>query len=141
MLHNSSYDIATACCGCPAGKGPTASCKHIGALCNTLVSFCRLKTLPDFVTHTEKLQEWNHSRPRKAEAIPVIELSTRRNEIKKKECSFSFKDYNSQPPSLKVDQPQLAENMHIALLEKKSAFSQLLIAPSKHYIKRSYILY
>lgn len=28
-----------------------------------------------------------------------------------------------------VDQPQLVENMRIALLEKKSAFSQLLIAP------------
>ena len=38
-LHNSSYDIATACCGCPAEKGPTASCKHIGALCYALASF------------------------------------------------------------------------------------------------------
>ena len=55
-LHNSSYDIATACCGCPAGKGPTASCKYIGALCYALVSLCRLRTLPDFVSCTEKLQ-------------------------------------------------------------------------------------
>ena len=129
-LHNSSYDIATACCGCPVGKGPTASCKHIGALCYALVSFCRLKALPDFVTPTERLQEWNRPRPRKAEAIPVIELSTRTNEIKKKEVNFSFKDYNPQSPSLKIDQPQLVENMRIALLKKKSAaFSQLLIAP------------
>ena len=128
-LHNSSYDIATACCGCPAGKGPTASCKHIGALCYALVSFCRLRTLPDFVSCTEKLQDWNHPRPRKAEAIPVIELNTRRNEIKKKEVSLSFKEYNPQPLGLKVDQPQLVENMCVTLLEQKSAFSQLLIAP------------
>lgn len=89
----------------------------------------QIKTLPDFVTPTEELQQWNHLRPRKAEAIPVTELSTQRNEIKKKESSFSFKDYNPQPPSLKVDQPRLTENMRIALLEKKSAFSQLLVAP------------
>ena len=128
-LHNSSYDIATACCGCPAGKGPTASCKHIGALCYALVSFCRLRSLPDFVSCTEKLQEWNHPRPRKAEAIPVIELNTQRNEIKKKEVSLSFKEYNPQPLGLKVDQPQLVENMRVTLLEQKSAFSQLLMAP------------
>ena len=42
-LHSSSYDIATACCGCPAGKRPTASCKHIGALCYAIASFCKLK--------------------------------------------------------------------------------------------------
>ena len=35
------------------------------------------------MTCTEKLQEWNRPRPRKAEPIPVIELTSRRNEIKK----------------------------------------------------------
>ena len=34
-LNYKTLDITGACCGCPAGKGPTASCtcKHIGALC------------------------------------------------------------------------------------------------------------
>ena len=100
-LHNSSYDSATACCGCPAGKGPTASCKHIGALCYALASFCKLKTLPDFMTCTENLQEWNCPRPHKAEAIPVIELTSRKNEIEKKEISFSFKEYDPQPQHLR----------------------------------------
>ena len=31
-----TYNINTATCGCPAGKGPTASCKHVGALCYAL---------------------------------------------------------------------------------------------------------
>ena len=56
------------------------------------------------MTCTEKLQEWNRPRPRKAEPISVIELTSRRNEIKKKEISFSFKEYDPQPPALKVDQ-------------------------------------
>ena len=35
-----SSDILQAVCGCPAGKGPFASCKHIGALCFALEEFC-----------------------------------------------------------------------------------------------------
>jgi hypothetical protein len=34
-----SSDILQAVCGCPAGKGPFASCKHIGALCFALEEF------------------------------------------------------------------------------------------------------
>ena len=83
-LHKSSFDVVTASCGCPAGKGPTASCKHIGAACYAIVSFCTLKRLPDFLTPTEKLQEWNCSRSRKVEPIPVTELSGRRREITKR---------------------------------------------------------
>ena len=32
-MNTGSFDIQTAECGCPGGKGPTATCKHIGALC------------------------------------------------------------------------------------------------------------
>ena len=38
-LSKGSWDINSAICGCPAGKGPSASCKHIGALCYALVNF------------------------------------------------------------------------------------------------------
>lgn len=127
-LHKTSSDV-TACCGCPAGKGPTASCKHIGAACYAFVSFCTLRRLPDFTTPTEKLQEWNCPRPHRVEPMPVTELSGRRREIKKKEDVFSLKDFNPHPPVIQVDQPYLLENMYIALLEQNSAFSQLLVAP------------
>ena len=128
-LHKDSFDVVTAFCGCPAGKGPTASCKHIGALCYAVVSFCTLKRLPDFVTPTERLQEWNRPRPHKVEPIPVTELSERRREIKKKESVFSLKHFNPQPLEIKVNQPCLLESMRVALLEQNSAFSQLLVAP------------
>jgi len=34
-----AFDVTAAVCGCPAGKGPSASCKHIGAPCYVLVEF------------------------------------------------------------------------------------------------------
>ena len=38
-VKNCVYKLMS-CCGCPAGKGPFASCKHTGARCYTLVEFC-----------------------------------------------------------------------------------------------------
>lgn len=52
-LNCSSLDITGAYCGCPAGKGPTASCKHIGALCYAFVEFCTSGKLPNFLTCTD----------------------------------------------------------------------------------------
>jgi len=34
-----TFDVTAAVCGHPAAKGPSASCKHIGALCYALVEF------------------------------------------------------------------------------------------------------
>ena len=45
---NSKCDIETANCGCKAGKGPKASCKHVGALCYAFAEFCGSVQLPDF---------------------------------------------------------------------------------------------
>ena len=51
-LKNKSYDIDSAKCGCKAGKGPKASCKHVGAVCYALVelSFWSTARLPDLHT-------------------------------------------------------------------------------------------
>ena len=67
-------DILTAECGCPNGKGPTASCKHIGALCYAFENFCEQGSLPEFFTCTWRLQEWNRPRPRKFAPIPVLSI-------------------------------------------------------------------
>ena len=37
-INNSNADIVYAQCGCTAGKGPTGSCKHIGAVGSWLVN-------------------------------------------------------------------------------------------------------
>ena len=84
-LVNKSLDVASAECGCPAGKGPKASCKHVGALCYALVEFCDSGKLKDLLTCTEKLQEWNKPRPCKVEPIPVVDLNSRKHEERTEE--------------------------------------------------------
>ena len=80
-LQADSFDITHAECGCPAGKGPHGSCKHIAALCYALADFCRLGVLPDFLTCTEKLQQWNCPRAKRIDRIPVDQLVSRRREL------------------------------------------------------------
>ena len=66
VLGKESFDVLEAKCGCPAGKGPGkgphASCKHIGALCYALKEYTRIGKCPEYVTYTEKLQSWNKPR-------------------------------------------------------------------------------
>lgn len=50
------YDVIGAECGCPAGKGPCGSCKHIAAVCYALEEFSRLAKLPEFASCTDRLQ-------------------------------------------------------------------------------------
>ena len=59
VLGKVSFDVLEAECGCPAGKGPHASCKHIGALCYALEECSRFGKCPEYITCTEKLQNWN----------------------------------------------------------------------------------
>ena len=127
-----TYDIITATCGCPAGKGTTASCKHVGALCYALVEFCTSGKMPYFLTCTDKLQAWNRPKPKKVNLIPVTDFSKRKMEITKKhEKKQSITEYDPRPPSMQVDNPSLLENLRISLLQSSnaSAFLQLLVAP------------
>jgi hypothetical protein len=85
-----TMDIVTAECWCPAGNGPSASCKHVGAMCYALAEFSWYGRTPDFLTCTEKLQSWNQPHPKKLDAIPVADLSLRKNEILRKEKKRSL---------------------------------------------------
>ena len=51
-----TFDIMGAECGCPAGKAPYASCKHIVAMCYALEEFSHFGRIPGFLTCTERLQ-------------------------------------------------------------------------------------
>ena len=74
-------DVMWGRCGCPAGKGPTASCKNIAALCYALEEFARVRKLPEFLTCTDRLQSWNQPRPRKLKPLPIEMLSHRKNHL------------------------------------------------------------
>ena len=61
--------ITWAKCECPAGRGPLASCKHIGAFCYRLATFCSNGfTCEADVSVTSKLMTWNIPRKRKLDA-------------------------------------------------------------------------
>ena len=68
-------DIQFAKCGCVAGKGPRASCKHIASVCYALENFSRV-----FLDEIEKLactdllQKWNRPRKRRLSPKKISEL-------------------------------------------------------------------
>ena len=74
MNTDKNYDIPTAECGCLGGKGPTATCKHIGALCYAVQNFCAKGSMPEFLTCTQRLQEWNKPRAKKVDPIAVEDI-------------------------------------------------------------------
>ena len=99
FLDLESSEIIAAECGCPAGKGPCASCKHIGGLCYAIEKFCRFGQVPEFLTCTDKLQQWNRPRPKKLEVIPVASLTSRRSELLNKAVSKSASTFDPQQPN------------------------------------------
>ena len=82
-LDVASFDIVSASCRCPARRGPCASWKSVAALCYALEEFSWLGKLPDFVTSTEKLQEWNKPILKKLEILPVADLTSGRLNFQK----------------------------------------------------------
>ena len=133
-LSNVSYEIISAECGCKAGRGPKASCKHIGAMCYALVEFCKSGQIPDFLTCTDKLKQrnkWNV--PKKVEIIPVDELDARRESILgKKEQASKLAKYNPIPSSLRqTNSVRLVENLRNDMLKfnPDCGLLQLLVPP------------
>lgn len=90
--------------------------------------------LSDFVTCTEKLQEWNVPRPRKVDVVPVIELSSRKEKILKKKtrCHPVPSHYDPRPSSIQqIPDTSLTEKLRVDLLKTNSscALLQLLVPP------------
>ena len=80
-LDKSSYDILNAECGCPAGRGPCGSCKYIGTLAYAFADYFRIKSSPELVTCTDRLQQWNRPRLCKVEPIPVNRIGNHHHEL------------------------------------------------------------
>ena len=64
-------EIEWASCGCPAGKAPYASCKHLAAAFYALEEFCRLGYAGDELSCTSKLKEWNIPRKHTLDIHPA----------------------------------------------------------------------
>ena len=69
--------------GCPLGRGPTGSCKHIAALCYALDKFVRLGFTRPFLSCTSRLQMWNQPQQKKLDSKNIYEISFERAEYGK----------------------------------------------------------
>ena len=120
-------------CGCAAGMGPKASCKHIAALCYALEEFSRLRQLPEFVMCTDKLQSWNRPRPRKLQAISVEALHQREHELKpskfRSQSMRTASECDPRPEYLRRDSAQACEQLRCRLvgLNTPCAFLHILV--------------
>ena len=133
-LDSRSYEVGGAQCGCPAGRGPRASCKHIAALCYALEEFTRLRQLPDFCTSTDKLQTWNQPRPQKLQPIPVENLRTHKHEImppriRSPQQTRVASHVDPCPEALRTPDPKSSEQLRCSLLSlnKPCAFQHVLV--------------
>ena len=61
MVLSPSAKILYAEDGCPMGRGPTGSCKHIAAFCYALEEFVRLGFTRPFLSYTLCLQTYEIS--------------------------------------------------------------------------------
>lgn len=117
-LQSSSSDIISVECGCPAGCGPTGSCKHIGALLYALADYIRFRASPEYQTCTDTLQSWNRPRARKVEPIPVDQLGDHQRELlpSRVRAKGSQMIYDPRPLDLRQSDPQAIEALRCNLL-------------------------
>ena len=136
FLESSSYAIVGAVCGCKAGQGPKGSCKHFGPLhvCYAFAEFCRYGKLPEFISSTQKLQEWNQPQSRRVEVILSIDLSSQRQEILKKDTSIQSpvpSVYDPRPHSMCSPDSDSLEELYVNVLIRTvhCVLTQLLVPP------------
>ena len=98
---DSSGEVLTASCGCPAGAGPKGSCKHISALCYALEEYCRIKELRSPHSCTSQLQKWNQPRKRRLESRSVEDISFVKYEYGKTKKTAQSVMYDPRPPHMR----------------------------------------
>lgn len=130
VLDNDSNNILGAGCECPAGKAPTASCKHV-AVCYTLDRFCKKRQIPGFITCTDQFQSWNQPRPRKVKAIPVQQLKFQKLKYGKaavKHTKPLSMVYDPRPPKFRNEDNEAVSQLYesLAQLGTPCGFIELL---------------
>lgn len=109
-----SAEILYAEDGCPAGKGPAGSCKHIVAFCYAIEEFVRLGFTRPFLSCTSRLQAWNQPRKKKLDPKTIYEISFERAEYGKMKKSHPKpipRDYNAIPVKHRRDQLEATKKL------------------------------
>ena len=130
FLDKSCFDVVGAECRCPAGMGPHASYKHIGGLCYALEEFTRIGKCPEYLTCTDKLQQWNKPRPKKIDILPVTDLTSIRDDILQKNIKdLPVVRFDPRPPDYRQLTSEAIEKFRCDLLSlnQPSAFLECLV--------------
>ena len=136
-MRKTTLDILSAECGCPGGKGPTATCKHIGALCYGFQNFCEQGSIPDFLTCTQQLHEWNRPRPRVVNPIPVEGIRAHQTSIsappKLPRNPRIPNNFDPRPVKFRQSDPDALENLRTDLIAigQPCALLSILIPSTK----------
>ena len=133
-ISHSKWEISAAKCRYPAGKGPAATCKHIGAFCYLFLSFCESSTIPKFFTCTQRLQEWNQPSAKKLDARPVVDLKEHKIKINvvnlnRRESSCTSTNCDPRPLHLRTVDAKALDILRADLLNinRHSAFNCILV--------------
>ena len=82
---------------CPAGRGPSGSCKHIAALCYAVEEFSHIHQVRDNLPCTSQLQIWNKPRKRTLEVAEVNDIKFVKLEHGKEKKFSSLCPYDPRP--------------------------------------------
>ena len=140
-----SADIWNFESGCPGGKGPSGSSKHIASLCFTFFNFREQGSLQNFFTYTERLQQWNRPCKRNFDPIPVTAIRDHQQTVapsaKLLKSSRVPMKFDPKPFHLRHPDPQAIETLqtNLSSINQPCAFFTVLV-PSDVSIPNDYIL-
>lgn len=126
-------DIIYATCGCPAGRGPTGICKHIGALCYFIEDLCRTK-IATYQSSTSSLQQWHQptrkrkSSPRSFDGIKFVKAEY--GKVKKE--MFVKNRFDPRPSNFAQTTAEDIVHLHNQLQKLSTPIGLLHILPLNH---------
>ena len=136
-LDKMTADVTNAKCSCPAGQGPSGSCKHLAALCYALEDYVKLRAIimeAGENSCTSLLQKWNQPRKRRLDSKKVEDIDfSSLPHGKDAPTRIHYKSYDPRPPSMrKTTKTELEElTQQLSTLTMSCGFLHLLSQPSE----------
>lgn len=135
-IDTNNSSVKGAECTCPAGRGPSGSCKHIAAFCFALEDFVRTRDKlegNDQVSCTSVLQQWNKPRKRRLDSKMVEDISFRNEKFNVESKRNPTELFDPRPSELRKTTEADIEELKDSLqcLSMTSGFVHLLSKPSE----------
>uniref|UniRef100_A0A1X7VHP1 SWIM-type domain-containing protein n=1 Tax=Amphimedon queenslandica TaxID=400682 RepID=A0A1X7VHP1_AMPQE len=125
-----SSDVVFAACGCPAGLGPTCSCKHYGAFCYFIEEFCRKRSANAlYKSSTSSLQQWNQPRKRSSSPHPIESIKFIKAKYGKDLKRIASNSYDPRPASLRATTSDDIQQLTCELSQLKQPVAMLYVLP------------